>query len=86
MAAMDYNTAYSTNYTNKYAVFVPTWTNVNGKDEIISLEKINEDRKSGVQNINARYNNRITALFAHFDYNRVFGQHTMILVMYSSRP
>lgn len=77
MAAMDYNTAYSTNYTNKYAVFVPTWTNVNGKDEIISLEKINEDRKSGVQNINARYNNRITAFFAHFDYNRVFGQHTI---------
>ncbi len=76
-ASMDYNTAYSTTYTDKYAVYTPEWTNVNGKDEIISLTKINEDQHSGVQNISARYNNRTTAFFAHFDYNKSFGSHTI---------
>lgn len=77
MAAMDYNTSYNTSYTNSYAVFVPTWTNVNGKDEIINLTKINEDKHSGVQNINANYNNRTTSFFAHFNYDRTFGNHTI---------
>lgn len=76
-ASMDYNTAYNTSFTDKYAVYAPQWTNVNGKDEIIGLEKINEDQHSGVQNISARYNNRTTAFFAHFDYNRIFGSHTV---------
>lgn len=76
-ASMDYNTAYNTNFTDKYAVYAPEWTNVNGKDEIINLTKIGEDKHSGVQNISARYNNRTTAFFAHFDYNRVFGAHTV---------
>lgn len=77
MAAIDYNTSYNTSYTNQYAVFAPQWTNVNGKDEIIGLTKINEDKKSGVQNISANYNNRRTSFFAHFDYKRVFGDHTV---------
>jgi len=76
-AAIDYNTAYNTSYTNNYATFNPEWTNVNGKDEIVNLEKINEDKHTGVQTISARYNNRTTAFFAHFDYNRVFGSHSL---------
>lgn len=76
-AAVDYNTSYNTSYTNSYAVYIPEWSNVNGKDEIVNLTKINQDKHSGVQNISARYNNRTTALFAHFDYNRIFGNHTL---------
>ncbi|MBO4371853.1 MAG: hypothetical protein J5826_02880 [Bacteroidales bacterium] len=76
-ASMDYNTAYNTNFTDQYAVYAPEWTNVNGKDEIINLTKIGENKHSGVQHISARYNNRTTAFFAHFDYNRVFGSHTV---------
>lgn len=76
-ASMDYNTAYNTSFNDKYAVYAPEWTNVNGKDEIINLTKIGENKHSGVQNISARYNNRTTAFFAHFDYNRVFGSHTV---------
>ncbi len=77
MSAMDYNTAYNTSFTNQYAVFTPTWSNVNGADEIVDLKKENIDKKSGVQNVDSRYNNRTTTVFAHFDYDRVFGQHTI---------
>lgn len=77
IAGMDYNTSYNTSYTNKYAVFVPTWSNVNGVDEIVELTKINEDQKSGVQNVSGNYNNRTTSLAAHFDYDKVFGNHTL---------
>ncbi len=76
-ASMDYNSAYNTSFTDKYAVYVPTWTNVNGKDEIVSLEKLNEDVHSGVQNISTRYNNRTTAFAAHFDYKNSFGSHNI---------
>lgn len=76
VAAMDYETSYNTSFINQYAVFTPTWSNVNGKDEIVDLVKENIDKKSGVQNVSANYNNRTTSVYAYFDYNRTFGLHS----------
>jgi TonB-linked SusC/RagA family outer membrane protein len=77
VAALDYNTSYRTSFDNTYAVFTPTWSNVNGADEIVDLKKENIDKKSGVQNVSTNYNNRTTSVFAHFDYDRKFGNHTV---------
>lgn len=77
MAALDYNTAYNTSFKNDYAVFTPTWSNVNGSDEIVDLKKENIDKKTGVQNVEARFNNRTTTFFAHFDYDKKFGNHSV---------
>ena len=41
VAALDYNTSYRTSFDNTYAVFTPTWSNVNGADEIVDLKKEN---------------------------------------------
>jgi len=72
--AMDYNTAYTTYYSNTYAVYEPTWASYNGQDVIVSLTKYNLDKKSGVQNIGGSYNQQTLMLNAQLNYDRHFGK------------
>lgn len=42
--AVDYATSYNTSFDNSYAVYIPTWANVDGKDMIVALKKEGEDK------------------------------------------
>lgn len=56
--AVDYATSYNTSFDNSYAVYIPTWANVDGKDMIVALKKEGEDKKSGNQNISGSTDNQ----------------------------
>jgi len=43
--SVDYTSYYSEAFSETYAVYEPTWSQVNGKDMIIALKKHNEDKK-----------------------------------------
>ena len=61
MFGVDYATSYNQSYNNDYSVYVPTWINVNGMDEIASLERLGEDARTGTQNIsNSAYQQTIS--------------------------
>jgi TonB-linked SusC/RagA family outer membrane protein len=66
--AVDYATSYVTSYDNSYAVYAPAWYNYNGEDVIAGLTKYNNDKKSGVQNINGSSNRQTIAFTSYFSY------------------
>ena len=70
--AVDYATSYTTSYDNKYAVYIPTWSNINGKDEIVALKKEAEDQRPGTQNISGSKDNQTMLFSAQFNYNNTF--------------
>ena len=43
--SVDYTSYYSEAFNETYAVYEPTWANVNGQDMIIALQKHNNDKK-----------------------------------------
>ncbi len=43
--SVDYTSYYSEAFKETYAVYEPTWAQVNGKDMIVALKKHNEDKK-----------------------------------------
>ncbi|EXG77773.1 TonB-linked outer membrane protein, SusC/RagA family [Xylanibacter oryzae DSM 17970] len=67
--AIDYATAYTTAYNNTYAVYTPNWSNYNGSDVISSLTKINNDKKSGTQNVSGSSDNQTIMFSSQFNYN-----------------
>lgn len=72
--SIDYATSYNTSYTDNYATFTPAWNQANGHLAVIGTTQHNEDKHSGVQNINNSTSNQTVAFNAHFDYNRTFAQ------------
>lgn len=66
--AVDYATSYTTSYNNLYAVYAPSWTNYNGKDVIGSLTKINNDKKSGIQNISGSSDKQTISFSGQLNY------------------
>ena len=72
--AVDYATSYTTSFDNSYAVYIPTWSNINGKDEIVALKKEAEDKRSGVQNISGSKDNQTMLFSAQFNYNNTFNE------------
>lgn len=68
----DYGNDYRQKYENKYAIYIPTWSSYNGNDVIVSLEKKNDDEKSGNQNISDGTNKRTASLQAQFSYKNTF--------------
>lgn len=69
---VDYENYYSEAYKVDYAVYEPTWSNVNGRDMITSLKKYNEDTASSNEYLgDSKYRQTIT-FSAQFDYNRTF--------------
>ncbi len=74
--AIDYAANYSLSYDNKYAVFIPTWSNYNSKDIIVALTQQNDEIRSGHMAMsNTSYRQTIT-WNGHFDYDHTFaGKH-----------
>ncbi|MDE6109961.1 MAG: SusC/RagA family TonB-linked outer membrane protein, partial [Muribaculaceae bacterium] len=70
--SVDYNSHYSEAYALPYAVYRPTWGNINGQDMIIGLDKINEDKSSTNEYVGQSTYHQTMMFNAHFDYNRTF--------------
>ena len=71
---MDYNAHYSEAYAQPYAVYKPTWANTNGKDIIIGLDKINEDKSSTNEYVGQSTYHQTMMFSAQFDYARSFAE------------
>lgn len=70
--AVDYATSYNTSFDNDYAIFIPTWSNQNGKDMIVALTKEGVDKKPGTQNIGGSADKQTIAFNAQFNYMNTF--------------
>lgn len=70
--SVDYNAHYSEAYALGYAVYQPTWGNINGQDMIIGLNKINEDKSSTSEYVGQSTYHQTMMFSAQFDYARTF--------------
>ena len=71
--AIDYAAKYSLSYNNKYAVFIPTWSNYNSQDAIVALTQQNDEIVTGHMSMaNSSYRQTIS-WNGHFDYDHTFG-------------
>lgn len=72
--SVDYNAHYSEAYAQTYAVYQPTWGNINGQDMIIKLDKINEDKSSTSEYVGQSTYHQTMMFSAQFDYARTFAE------------
>ena len=74
--SIDYAASYDLSYNNKYAVFIPTWSNYNSQDAIVALTQQNDEVVTGNMTMgNGKYRQTIT-WNGHFDYEHTFaGKH-----------
>jgi TonB-linked SusC/RagA family outer membrane protein len=74
--SIDYAASYDLSYDNKYAVFIPTWSNYNAQDAIVGLTQQNDEVVTGNMTMaNGAYRQTIT-WNGHFDYDHTFaGKH-----------
>jgi len=72
MFSIDYAANYSLSYDNKYAVFIPTWSNYNSQDAIVGLTQQNDEIVTGHMAMsNTKYRQTIS-WNGHFDYDQTF--------------
>ena len=70
--SIDYAANYSLSYDNKYAVFIPTWSNYNSEDIIVGLTQQNDEIVTGHMAMsNTKYRQTIS-WNGHFDYDHTF--------------
>ena len=81
MFAVDYATSYSTSFDNKYAVFVPTWSNYGGKDVIVALSKEGNDERPGTQNVGGSTDKQTIAFTGQFNYQNTFNKNHNVSAM-----
>ena len=76
MFSIDYAANYSLSYNNKYAVFIPTWSNYNSQDAIVGLTQEGDEVVTGTMAMSdTKYRQTIT-WNGHFDYDHTFaGKH-----------
>jgi TonB-linked SusC/RagA family outer membrane protein len=70
--SVDYTDYYSEAWRVYYAVYEPTWANMNGKDMIIGLKKYNEDTNSTNEYLGDSRYSQTMSFNAQFNYNRTF--------------
>lgn len=74
--AIDYAANYSLSYNNTYAAYNPVWSNYNGKDVIVGLNNIGEEKISGYMSMSDKKYRQTITWNGHFDYERTFaGKH-----------
>ena len=73
--SVDYTSYYSEAFRSYYAVYEPSWTNVNGKDMIWSLQQHNTDKKDANEYIGKSTYEQTMMFSAQFDYNNTFAKH-----------
>ena len=82
MFAVDYATSYSTSFDNKYAVFVPVWSNYGGKDVIVALNKEGNDERPGTQNVGGSADKQTIAFTGQFNYQNTFNKYHNVSAMF----
>ena len=74
MFSIDYAAYYSLSYDNKYAVFIPTWSNYNTGDAIVGLTQQNDEVVTGhmIMDDGSKKYRQTISWNGHFDYERTF--------------
>ncbi len=78
MFSIDYAANYNLAYDNKYAVFIPTWSNYNAEDVIVGLTQQNDEIVTGnmTMDSNSTKYRQTISWNGHFDYDHTFaGKH-----------
>jgi len=70
--SIDYAANYSLSYDNKYAVFIPTWSNYNAKDIIVGLTQQNDEIVTGHMAMSNTAYRQTISWNGHFDYDHTF--------------
>lgn len=74
--SIDYAANYSLSYNNKYAVFIPTWSNYNAQDQIVALTQQNDEVVTGTMTMSDTKYRQTISWNGHFDYENTFaGKH-----------
>ena len=73
--SIDYAANYNLQYDNKYAVFIPTWSNYNSQDIIVGLTQQNDEIVTGNMTMDSNSTNyrQTISWNGHFDYDHTFG-------------
>lgn len=72
---IDYWDYYSEGYKLQYAVYEPTWANMNGKDMIVGLKQYNKDQQTTSEFVGSSSDSQTMMFSAQFDYNRTFNKY-----------
>ena len=70
--SIDYAANYSLSYNNKYAVFIPTWSNYNSQDAIVGLTQQNDEVVTGHMSMSDTKYRQTISWNGHFDYDHTF--------------
>ncbi len=70
--SIDYAARYSLSYNNKYAVFIPTWSNYNSKDIIVGITQQNDEIVTGTMTMSNSAYRQTISWNGHFDYDHTF--------------
>ena len=70
--SIDYAANYSLSYDNKYAVFIPTWSNYNSEDAIVGLTQQNDEIVTGHMAMSNTAYRQTISWNGHFDYDNTF--------------
>ena len=70
--SIDYAANYSLSYDNKYAVFIPTWSNYNSQDIIVALTQQNDEIVTGHMAMSDTKYRQTISWNGHFDYDHTF--------------
>lgn len=73
--SIDYWDYYSEAFSQTYATYEPTWSNVNGQDMIIGLTKYNKDQLSQNEYIGSSQYYQSMAFRAQFNYKNTFAKY-----------
>ena len=74
--SIDYAASYDLSYNNKYAVFIPTWSNYNSQDAIVALTQQNDEVVTGNMTMSDTKYRQTISWNGHFDYEHTFaGKH-----------
>ncbi len=72
MFSIDYAANYDLSYDNKYAVFIPTWSNYNSGDAIVALTQQNDEIVTGHMAMSNTAYRQTISWNGHFDYENTF--------------
>ncbi|WP_245802913.1 SusC/RagA family TonB-linked outer membrane protein [Cyclobacterium lianum] len=67
---LDNSSSYNLSFTNDYAVYQPSWTNFNGRDEIASLTRFGQDASSRTQNIGDSWFRQTLSFSSQLNYEK----------------
>ena len=70
--SIDYAANYSLSYDNKYAVFIPTWSNYGAEDVIVALSQQNDEIVTGHMAMSNTNYRQTISWNGHFDYDHTF--------------